>query len=87
LSHDDKWLALPLNDTYGTNIWLISTADGKLRQLTDFGEQRTFIVRRVSWSSDDKFIFAAVAEGQADIVLLDGLLGRADEKNGGHPSR
>ncbi len=51
ISHDDKWLALPLNDTYGTNIWLISTADGKLRQVTDFGEQRTFIVRRVSWSS------------------------------------
>jgi Tol biopolymer transport system component len=74
LSHDEKWLALPMNDAYGTNIWLISTADGKLRQLTDFGERRTFIVRRVSWSSDDKFIFAAVGEGQADIVLLDGLL-------------
>jgi eukaryotic-like serine/threonine-protein kinase len=74
LSHDDKWLALPMNDAYGTNIWLISTADGKLRQLTDFGERRTFIVRRVSWSSDDKFIFAAVGEGQADIVILEGML-------------
>jgi eukaryotic-like serine/threonine-protein kinase len=80
LSHDDKWLALPLNDTYGTNIWLISTADGKLRQLTDFGEQRTFIVRRVSWTSDDKFIFAAVAQGQSDVVLLDGLLENARSK-------
>jgi Tol biopolymer transport system component len=87
LSHDDKWLAVPLNDTYGTNIWLISTADGKLRQLTDFGEQRTFIVRRVSWSSDDKFIFAAVGEGQADVVLLDGLLGRADDKTAARSSR
>ena len=53
---------------------LVSTADGKLRQLTDFGQQRTFIVRRVSWSSDDKYMFAAVATGQEDIVLLDGLL-------------
>jgi len=74
LSHSGKWLALPLNDNYGTNIWLVSTTDGKLRQLTDFGQQRTFIVRRVSWSSDDKYMFAAVATGQEDIVLLDGLL-------------
>ena len=74
VSHDGKWLALPLNDSYGTNIWLISTADGKPRQLTDFGERRTFIVRRVSWSQDDRFIYAAVAEGQEDVVLLDGLL-------------
>ncbi|MEY2413379.1 MAG: hypothetical protein QOD84_1985 [Acidobacteriaceae bacterium] len=75
LSHSGKFLALPLNDSYGTNIWLISTADGKLRQLTDFDQKRTFIVRRVSWTSDDRYIFAAVAEGQSDVVLLDGLLG------------
>jgi Tol biopolymer transport system component len=78
LSHDDKWLALPLNDNYGTNVWLISASDGKFRQVTDFGERRTFIVRRVSWSSDDRYIFAAVAEGQADVVLLDGLLAGVD---------
>ena len=74
LSHDGKYLALPLNDNYGTNIWLISTSDGKLRQLTDFEQRRTFIARRVSWTSDDRYIFAAVAEGQSDVVLLDGLL-------------
>ncbi|GAC1515877.1 MAG: hypothetical protein NVS1B11_34670 [Terriglobales bacterium] len=74
LSHNGKFLALPLNDSYGTNIWLISTTDGKLRQLTDFGQRRTFIARRVSWTSDDHYIFAAVAEGQSDVVLLDGLL-------------
>ena len=75
LSHSGKFLALPLNDSYGTNIWLISTTDGKLRQLTDFGQRRTFVARRVSWTSDDHYIFAAVAEGQSDVVLLDGLLG------------
>ena len=33
-----------------------------------------FITRRLSWSSDGRFIFAAVGEGDADVVLLDGLL-------------
>jgi eukaryotic-like serine/threonine-protein kinase len=74
LSHDGKWLALTLNDKFGTNLWLLSTADGSMHLVTDFGERRTFIARRVSWSLDDKFIFAAVGEGDADIVLFDGLL-------------
>jgi eukaryotic-like serine/threonine-protein kinase len=74
LSHNEKWLALPLNDSFGTNLWLLSTADGKLRQLTDFGEQRTFIARRVTWSPDDRFLYAAVGVGDADVVLLTGLV-------------
>ena len=74
LSHDEKWLALPLNDSFGTNLWLLSTGDGKLRQLTDFGERRTFIARRVTWSPDDRFLYAAVGEGDADVVLLQGLV-------------
>ncbi len=65
---------MPLNDSLGTNLWLLPTAGGKLRQVTDFGQVRTFIVRRVSWSSDDRFIYAAVGEGDADIVAFDGLL-------------
>jgi hypothetical protein len=28
----------------------------------------------VSWSSDGESIFAAVGEGESDIVLLDGIL-------------
>ena len=34
----------------------------------------TVIVRRVSWSSDGRFVYAAVGEADADIVMLDGLL-------------
>src|SRR5262249_9227353 len=74
ISKDGKWLALLLDDNKGTNIWLASTTDGKLRQVTDFGQKRTFIARRVSWSSDGKWIFAAVGEGDSDIVQMDGLL-------------
>jgi hypothetical protein len=65
---------MPLADSLGTNIYVASTADGKLRQVTDFGQKRTFIVRRISWSSDGKFVFAAVGAGDADIVQMDGLL-------------
>ena len=74
LSHDDKWLALLLDDGPGTNVWVLSTSDGKQRRVTDFGKYRVFIARRLSWSSDDKFLFAAVGTGDADIVQLDALL-------------
>ena len=74
ISRDGKWLVMPLDGSLGTNIWVAATADGKLRQITDFGEKRTFIARRISWSSDGKWVFAAVGEGDADIVEMDGLL-------------
>ena len=74
ISKDDKWLVMPLDDNMGTNIWVASTADGKLRRITDFGQRRTFIARRISWSSDAKAVFAAVGEGDSDIVQMDGLL-------------
>jgi serine/threonine protein kinase len=74
ISRDGKWLVMPLDDNLGTNIWVASTTDGKLRQITDFGQKRTFIARRISWSSDDKSVFAAVGEGDADIVQMDQLL-------------
>jgi hypothetical protein len=41
--------------------------------VTDFGDRAIFIARRMSWSSDGKFILAAVGEGDADVVLLDGV--------------
>lgn len=74
ISKDGNWLVMPLDDNKGTNIWVASTEDGKLRRVTDFGEKRTFIARRISWSSDGKWVFAAVGEGDADIVQIDGLL-------------
>jgi Tol biopolymer transport system component len=74
LSRDGRWLAQALTDGFSTNIWALSTSDGGWRQLTDFGERATFIARRVSWSSDGRFVFAAVADGDADIVRLDGLV-------------
>ena len=75
LSPDGRWLALPLTDGFTTNIWALSTVDGQWRQVTDFGDRDVFIGRRVSWSADGTSIIAAVGEGDADIVLLDGLFG------------
>ena len=74
LSPDGKWLAMPLTDGLTTNIWAVSTEDGRWQQVTDFGNRAIFIARRVSWSSDSRSIIAAVGEGDADIVLLDGLI-------------
>ena len=74
VSQDGKLLVMPLDDSYGTNLWLASTSDGAMRRVTDFGQRRTFIARRVSWSADGKWLFAAVGDGDADIVQMDGLL-------------
>jgi eukaryotic-like serine/threonine-protein kinase len=79
LSPDGKWLAQALTDGFTTNIWALSTSTGEWRQITDFGDRPTFIARRVSWSSDGRFILAAVGEGDADIVLLEGLVNGARE--------
>jgi serine/threonine protein kinase/Tol biopolymer transport system component len=73
LSRDDRWLALPLKDAGTTNLWTISTADGAFRRITDF-KRPTLIGRQVSWSPDGKYIYAAVVDIDADIMLLDGML-------------
>jgi len=74
VSHNGKWLAFPMNDNFGTDIWLLPAAGGKMQRTTDFGERRTYIARRVAWSPDDRFIYASVGEGDSDIVLLEGLV-------------
>ena len=74
LSPDGKWLAVPLMDGATTNLWALPAEGGPMRPLTDFGQRPTLIVRRISWSPDGKYLYAAVAETDADIVLLDGLL-------------
>ncbi|HEY3125260.1 MAG TPA: hypothetical protein VGK70_14510, partial [Thermoanaerobaculia bacterium] len=73
LSTDGRWLALALADGVATNIWAMATDDGTMRRITDFGYRPTFISRRVSWSPDGRFLYAALSEGDSDIVLLDGL--------------
>ena len=72
-SPDGKWLAQALTDGFTTNLWALSTTTGEWRQITDFGERATFIARHVSCSSDGRSTLAAVAEGDSDIVLLEGL--------------
>jgi Tol biopolymer transport system component len=76
LSPDGEWMAMPLTDGFTTNIWALSTRNGTWRQVTDFGDRATFIARRVSWSSDGRAILASVGEGDADIVLIEGLITR-----------
>ncbi len=73
LSPDGKWLAQVLTEGSTTNIWALSTATAEWRQITDFGQRPIFIARRVSWSSNGREILAAVGEGDADIVVLEGL--------------
>jgi Tol biopolymer transport system component len=74
LSPDGKWLALLKTDGPTSNIWAMSTADGSLRQITDFGNRAIVIGRRVSWSGDSKFIYAAPGSVEADVVLLTNLV-------------
>jgi Tol biopolymer transport system component len=74
LSPNGEWLAMPLTDGFTTNIWVLSTRTGVWRAVTDFGNRATFIARHVSWSRDGGAILAAVGEGDADIVLLDGFV-------------
>jgi serine/threonine protein kinase/Tol biopolymer transport system component len=73
LSPDGQWLAMLLTDGFTTNIWVLSTKTNEWRQVTDFGDRAIFIVRRVSWSPDGKSLVAAIGEGEADVVVFDGL--------------
>jgi hypothetical protein len=74
VSPDGKWLALPLRDGATSNLWLIGISNGAMHRVTDFGDRSTIIGRRISWSPDGKALYAAVADTDADVVLLDGLL-------------
>ncbi len=75
LSPDGRWLATSLLESTTTNLWLIPTAGGAMQPVTDFREKSAFVARCVSWSPDSAHIYAAVAEHDAAIVLLDSLLG------------
>jgi eukaryotic-like serine/threonine-protein kinase len=74
LSPDGRWLAGPLIDGATTNLWAIPTSGGDWKQITDFGDRSTVIARSVSWSPDSGHIYAAIADTETDILLLNGLL-------------
>jgi eukaryotic-like serine/threonine-protein kinase len=74
LSPDGQWLTMPLSDGATTNIWGLPTNGEAMRPLTDFADRSVVIARSVSWSPDSKYLYAAVADMDADIVLLAGLL-------------
>jgi len=74
VSPDGRWLAAPLLDSTTVNIWLIPTEGGPMRAVTDFGDRSAFIARSISWSPDSRHVYAAVAETDADIILLEGML-------------
>jgi Tol biopolymer transport system component len=73
LAKDGSMLAMPLVDGATTNLWVLP-ASGTLHPVTDFGERAVMIQRRVDWSPDGRSLYAAVADVDSDIVLLEGLL-------------
>jgi Tol biopolymer transport system component len=75
ISPDGRYLATSLVDGATTNLWVVPTDGSPMKPTTDFGERAVIIVRSTSWSADSQFLYAAVADIQTDIVLLDGLLG------------
>jgi Tol biopolymer transport system component len=75
LSPDGKWLAAPLLDSTTANLWLIPTDGSPMQPVTDFGERSVFMARSTSWSPDSLRLYVAVAEVDADIVMIEGLIG------------
>jgi Tol biopolymer transport system component len=74
LSKAGDMLAMGLLDGATTNLYVVPTAGGPPRAVTDFGDRVVLITRRVAWSPDGRSLYAAVADVDSDIVLLDGLL-------------
>ena len=74
ISPDGKSLALPLVDNGTTNIWAVSTTDGALRQLTDFGRRSTFSRRVCGPRMGDRC--SPRSRGESDRVLA-GLAARS----------
>ena len=56
------------------NIGIMPVDGGRFMPVIDFGDRATLIARQVAWAPDSASIYAAVADVNADIVLLDGLI-------------
>jgi serine/threonine protein kinase len=74
LSPDGKTMIAALSDGDTSNLYSIAVTDGEVRRVVDFGDRSTLIARRVSFSPDGRSAYAAVAEIDADIVMIEGLL-------------
>ena len=55
-------------------IGVMPVEGGSFTPVIDFADRATLIARQVSWAPDGQSIYAAVADVNADIVLLDGLI-------------
>jgi hypothetical protein len=75
LSPDDRWLVTPLTDAGTSNLWLVPAGGGPIRRITEFGVRPPIVIaRRVAWSPDSKYLYAALAECDSDVVLLEHLM-------------
>jgi serine/threonine protein kinase len=74
LSRDERFLALPIIVGGTGSIGVMPVEGGTFTPVIDFGDRATLIARQVSWAPDGQSIYAAVADVNADIVLLDGLI-------------
>ena len=74
LSPDERLLALPMIVGATATIAVIPVDGGTFTPVIDFGDRATLIARQVAWAPDGASIYAAVADVNADIVLLDGLI-------------
>ena len=74
ISKDGKWLVMPLDDRHGNQH--LGGVNHGWKAEADHGFWSEAHIHRaaISWSSDGKWVFAAVGEGDADIVQMDGLL-------------
>ena len=54
---------MPLRDGDTTNLWLLPTAGGPMKAVTDFGSRSVLIVRRASWLPHGRFLYVALADG------------------------
>jgi len=75
LSPDGKWVAYALMDGVTADLWKVSTDGGDPVRITNFGDRARWIVRQITWAGPDgRFIYAAIADVDADIVSIAGVV-------------
>jgi hypothetical protein len=74
LARDGRFLAVPMIVGATGSFGVMPIDGGAFTPVIDFGDRATLIARQVSWAPDGQSIYAAVADVNTDIVLLDGLI-------------